>query len=318
MLDVVAWLAQSGSAFVLKVASSIDDVVWFAAFLHGQLSVRERVKNAAVYAAVCLAQTVLAWVIATSGAAAVDRLTHGGLPGFSTERLLTLVAALGLSAYSLKLLVEELSERYGGGDGDAVPLGELVKRVSSDVAAKAAAAPRRLLARDDGFIGVSVVDDDDGDGGGAGEAAVGTAVETAVEAAAEAAADDGAAAGAGVELRALETVDLDGDGAPAAGDVEAPGGGADGARATTTATLLVVAFCGSLDDLTLFVPMLAGGAIGPLALLAGAAAATALIVAICVFLNFFRAISDRLAAVPLVCVTSAFATFLIAKVALMR
>ena len=54
------------------------------------------------------------------------------------------------------------------------------------------------------------------------------------------------------------------------------------------------------------------------ALLAGAAAATALIVAICVFLNFFRAISDRLAAVPLVCVTSAFATFLIAKVALMR
>ena len=111
---------------------------------------------------------------------------------------------------------------------------------------------------------------------------------------------------------------FDGDGAPAAGDVEAPGGGADGARATTTATLLVVAFCGSLDDLTLFVPMLAGGAIGPLALLAGAAAATALIVAICVFLNFFRAISDRLAAVPLVCVTSAFATFLIAKVALMR
>ena len=73
MLDVVAWLAQSGSAFVLKVASSIDDVVWFAAFLHGQLSVRERVKNAAVYAAVCLAQTVLAWVIATSGAAAQQR-----------------------------------------------------------------------------------------------------------------------------------------------------------------------------------------------------------------------------------------------------
>merc|ERR1711939_658202 len=28
-------------------------------------------------------------------------------------------------------------------------------------------------------------------------------------------------------------------------------------------TLIVVAFCGSLDDLTLFVPMLAGGAIGP-------------------------------------------------------
>ena len=98
------------------------------------------------------------------------------------------------------------------------------------------------------------------------------------------------------------------------------GGGDDAPRPgkTTTKTLIVVAFCGSLDDLTLFVPMLVGGAIGPTALLAGAMVATALIVTICVFLNVFKRVSDALAAIPLVCITSVFATFLICKVIFMR
>ena len=56
-------------------------------------------------------------------------------------------------------------------------------------------------------------------------------------------------------------------------------------------TLIVVAFCGSFDDLTLFVPMLAGGAIGPLALVTGALAATGLVVLLCLFLNLFSRVS---------------------------
>ena len=87
-------------------------MVWFAVFLNGQLPKAERVKNAAVYAAVCLSQTAIAYVISTSGTTAIDALTHGGFRGFSSERVLTLVAAVGLSTYSVKLLFEELEERY--------------------------------------------------------------------------------------------------------------------------------------------------------------------------------------------------------------
>ena len=83
----------------------------------------------------------------------------------------------------------------------------------------------------------------------------------------------------------------------------------------TARTLAVVAFCGSLDDLTLFVPMLAGGAIGPLALATGAAVATAFVVAICLFLNVFRRVSELLQSIPLVCVTTAFFIYLTVKAA---
>ena len=78
-------------------------------------------------------------------------------------------------------------------------------------------------------------------------------------------------------------------------------------------TLVVVAFCGSLDDLTLFVPMLAGGAIGPLALVTGALAATALVVLLCLFLNLFSRVSDCLQKIPLVAITSCFFVYLVLK-----
>ena len=78
-------------------------------------------------------------------------------------------------------------------------------------------------------------------------------------------------------------------------------------------TLIVVAFCGSLDDLTLFVPMLAGGAIGPLALVTGALAATALVVVLCLFLNLFSRVSDCLQKIPLVAITSCFFVYLVLK-----
>ena len=64
--------------------------------------------------------------------------------------------------------------------------------------------------------------------------------------------------------------------------------------------------------------MLLGGAIGPAALVAGAMLATAAIVALCVFLNRFRPISDFLQSIPLVCITTTFAVFLIVKVATMH
>ena len=110
---------------------------------------------------------------------------------------------------------------------------------------------------------------------------------------------------------------------------------AEADRTGTTKTLAVIACCGSLDDLTLFVPLLVGSDVGFFALLIGSMAAVGVIVAFCVrspgvrspgpfhhrpqvFLNFFKRVSDCLQAIPLVCITSAFCAFLVAKAATMH
>ena len=81
-LSVVEWLTSVAEAFGLKMASSIDDVIWFAVFLAPDISKAERTKNVAVYMGVCFTQTVIAFVIATSGEVAIDKLTDGGVDNF--------------------------------------------------------------------------------------------------------------------------------------------------------------------------------------------------------------------------------------------
>jgi hypothetical protein len=107
-MTFVTWITSVAEAFGLKMASSIDDVVWFAVFLAPDISKAERTKNVVVYMAVCFTQTIIAFAIAKSGEVAIDKLTHGGVEGFSSERILTLVAALGLACFSVKLGREEL------------------------------------------------------------------------------------------------------------------------------------------------------------------------------------------------------------------
>ena len=82
-------------------------------------------------------------------------------------------------------------------------------------------------------------------------------------------------------------------------------------------------------------PLLVGSDVGFFALLIGSMAAVGVIVAFCVrsprvrspgpfhrrpqvFLNFFKRVSDCLQAIPLVCITSAFCAFLVAKAATMH
>ena len=122
---IAAFAAQAAQAFVLKTASSIDDVLWLAKFLTPDRSRAERGRNVAVYVGVCMLQTVLAFLIARSGEETLDRFVH--VPGFSSERILACVAALGLGLYSSKLFFEELRERFGDGDDD-VPTRELFRR----------------------------------------------------------------------------------------------------------------------------------------------------------------------------------------------
>lgn len=287
MRDAVAlFAAQAAEAFVLKTASSIDDVLWFAKFLTRERSRVERGRNIAVYCVICLLQTMLAFLIARSGEEALDAWVH--LHNFSSERLLTCVAAAGLGLYSVKLFFEELEER----ELCCWRLRNAFEKLPTSDEEK----PSPSNAEDD-VTGVEML-------------------EVQSEGSDDAAAPSPRALGAFEEQAAsplhaekeLEDVDLEADEADE--DEEE-------LDTSSLRTLIVVAFCGSLDDLTLFVPMLAGGAIGPLALVAGALAATALVVLLCLFLNLFSRVSDCLQKVPLVAITSCFFMYLVAKASML-
>ena len=302
MQVILGWFLSVGEAFALKIASSIDDVVWFSVFLAPNISRAERTKNMVVYSVVCGTQTVVAFVIATSGEMAIDKLTHGGADGFSSERILTLIAASALFLFSLKLGREELAERYGeelgccGGLRAAYE--DLAGACRSRLRPRGAAAEMRPAAADVELPEVTSTMHDD----------------VALPEVAPTMRDDDDETSSTAELKADE---------------------AEGDRTGTTKTLAVIACCGSLDDLTLFVPLLVGSDVGFFALLIGSMAAVGVIVAFCVrspgvrrpgpfhrrpqvFLNFFKRVSDCLQAIPLVCITSAFCAFLVAKAATMH
>jgi len=202
--------------------------------------------------------------------------------GWSSDRLLTCLAAAGLGLYSIKLLFEELRERFADEDEDASAC-ELCRRCCRGH--KFAPLPvDEDKAVDDAF------DDED----------LGVELTEAAAAVADPA-DEPA--------EALEDVDLEKQETAKAEPLEEVDDG-------SARTLFAVAFCGSLDDLTVFVPMLAGGAVGPAPLVVGACLAAAFVVAICLFLTFFQKISDVLQAIPLVAITTCFFVYLVVKAAL--
>mmetsp|Transcript_14574 Transcript_14574/g.26768 ORF Transcript_14574/g.26768 Transcript_14574/m.26768 type:complete len:346 (+) Transcript_14574:82-1119(+) len=156
-------------------------------------------------------------------------------------------------------------------------------------------------------------DDDDGEGeaeGGADEA-------------------DGLIDGekAGYSESATAGTNSSGGGAEAGGRVasgaapnQSSGGGgskSNGRKARTSASLFVVAFLGSLDDLTLFVPMLLGQAISWIDLMIGAILAAAAVVVICVCIGKCKPVANCLESVPLAVIVLVFGTYLCIKAATM-
>merc|ERR1719148_504819 len=63
-------------------------------------------------------------------------------------------------------------------------------------------------------------------------------------------------------------------------------------------TLFMIAFIGSLDDLTLFVPMLVGRGFDWLQLISGAAIAGSTIVMLCLFVGLCKPVADFLGSIP--------------------
>lgn len=78
-------------------------------------------------------------------------------------------------------------------------------------------------------------------------------------------------------------------------------------------TLFVIAFIGSVDDLTLFVPMLVGKSFDLPQLMLGALSAALTIVTICIFIGLCKPVADLIAKIPLAFIVIAFAIGLLVK-----
>ena len=194
---------------------------------------RKVVMHVSIYLWVCLIQAVLALAMAQGGVAALDAMTGKG-KGWSSDKILSVGAGAGLFAYGLWLAREWWIERQEGDD-------------------------------DDGGDGDGDGDDNDEEGGGEkgeetrklmeGESGYGskTGPEAVVdEAVVNGGHDGGEGDIAGFCERLFEC-------APCGGGDD---GGAEGStrKERSTNSLFIVAFLGSLDDLTLFIPMLVGKA----------------------------------------------------------
>mmetsp|Transcript_143137 Transcript_143137/g.457429 ORF Transcript_143137/g.457429 Transcript_143137/m.457429 type:complete len:251 (+) Transcript_143137:108-860(+) len=78
-------------------------------------------------------------------------------------------------------------------------------------------------------------------------------------------------------------------------------------------TLFVIAFLGSVDDLTLFVPMLVGKGFDVVQLVLGGFVAASAIVTLCIFLGLCKPVADCLSKIPLAAIVISFATALLIK-----
>mmetsp|Transcript_108034 Transcript_108034/g.170715 ORF Transcript_108034/g.170715 Transcript_108034/m.170715 type:complete len:258 (-) Transcript_108034:6-779(-) len=78
-------------------------------------------------------------------------------------------------------------------------------------------------------------------------------------------------------------------------------------------TLFVIAFIGSVDDLTLFVPMLVGKGFDVVQLMSGAFLAAFAIVTLCMFIGQCKPVADCLSSIPLAAIVIVFAVVLLLK-----
>jgi len=84
-------------------------------------------------------------------------------------------------------------------------------------------------------------------------------------------------------------------------------------EAKQTQTLFVIAFLGSVDDLTLFVPMLVGKGFDMVQLVVGGLIAATAIVMLCLFVGLCKPVADCLSKVPLVAIVVVFSVTLLFK-----
>jgi len=261
---VGTWLAGFGSAFSIKLSSSIDDVVWLAPFLTANSSTPQRTWNALIYISVCVVQTLVAKLIALSGNTVVGYLTAGAKDAWSTEKILTVSAGCMLAVYSVKLTYESVQECREGAETD------------------------EDRGSDNKYNKVATEDGGDAESGLNGM-------------------KKGSRGSLSARNREIEHAE---DGDPSRVTIANEEG--------RSQALFVIAFIGSVDDLTLFVPMLVGKGFDIVQLVTGGFIAATTIVVFCVFIGLCKPIADCLSKIPLALIVVIFAVVLLVRGSLMH
>jgi hypothetical protein len=268
------------AALGLKFSSSVDDVVWLAPFLTSNSSMQARLTNSLIYMGVCLCQTVVAMGIAAGGSKAVAYITGGAKDAWSTEKILTVGAGVLLAIYAVKLSMEYFEELQAEPEAEAAP-----ETVQYDPVAKDEPEAEELESGRACYPLCCA-----GQSGGNSVAATdGNPREAKVV-------KEGAEAGAPLTVQEP--------------DGEQPTGEDEQGRQQA---LLVIAFIGSVDDLTLFVPMLVGKGFDFAQLILGAFLACGMIVFICIFIGMCKPVADCLSKIPLALIVIVFAAVLLTR-----
>jgi hypothetical protein len=243
--------AGVSAAIVVKLASSIDDVLWLSAFLTPRLKPKERLRNVLTYTSVCLLQTCLAFILSKFGSSVIDEVLGGADDQrMSTDRLLTLISGSALLLYSIYLGIECYKENVPeeSEDYESVALNTSFGSTGEDADYK-----DREVADHPAMMEVMEIEEQ--------------------------------------ETVAVETV----------------------RNNKQSRSLAIIPFLGSIDDLTLFVPLLVGKALTILQLVLGAMMATLLIIVLCIFLTRCEIVANILEKIPLVAIVAAFSVILLVK-----
>jgi len=277
------WLVGLASAFGIKLSSSIDDVVWLAPFLTANSSVAVRMQNSMIYTSVCLCQTMVAMIIAYSGRQAVDAITGGAKDAWSTERILTVGAGCLLALYSIKLSYEWYQEcgeeAEGGNEGAQDPDGGSYAKVATTEG-------QAQEGEKQSDRGAKWCCTNSGGNGAAGDVEMASGKPPSQREAVP-----------GMEIDSPDKAQAD----------------IDKADKDRQQTLFVIAFIGSVDDLTLFVPMLVGKGFDFVQLMLGAFIATVLILSFCICIGMCKPIADCLSKIPLAAIVIVFASVLLTR-----
>lgn len=286
MIFLIQFFTGIGSAISVKLCSSVDDVLWLSTFLTNDHSFNTRLQNSLVYFSVCFLQTCLAFFISTSGTAAIDKLLNVIFKekAFSSEKLLILVSGIGLGIYSFVLAYEYYEEEVLGIDSN------FGSKEETDGYDRISTVERETLVSEDKFEldGVKNYDSD------MSPNAVGTIAAM---------------------NNSAESSEIDIESNTSTTECSLNVGESQNLRKTKkeARSLLVIAFLGSLDDLTLFVPLLVGKTFGAVELVIGAMIATLIIIFLCLFLVQCKLIADILQKVPLFAIVFAFSLALLVR-----
>jgi hypothetical protein len=217
--------------------------------------------------------------IAYGGKTAVSALTGGNKDAWSTEKILTVAAGCMLSLYSVKLTYDHIQEcNEPQEEENGVELENPESGTYNKVASNENEAQQYESGRAKGCCGTA-----------AGAQVDGNELEIKPSSARE----------------LVPGVEID--------NPEKPEEDLDKADRQRQQTLFCIAFIGSVDDLTLFVPMLVGKGFDLPQLLMGAFAAASTIVVLCLFIGQCKPVADCLSAIPLAAIVIVFAIILLLK-----